>query len=265
MIYNEISEIIKNEEIADNIFEAHLSSNKISRASKAGQFINILPEANFEQTMRRPMSISYQDNNSLKIIYKAIGVGTKIMKKWEKGDKVDIIGPLGNCWDLPTKKDALLIGGGVGIAPILNLFNSINTNVNIDLFIGARYGKEHFLKHNPEDGIYLSTDNGEIGIKGNLFDAINEVFSIKQMQNKTIYVCGPPILMERIRDFSIKNSIECYLALETIMACGIGICQGCTLEMKDKEGIEHSYRDKYKLVCIDGPIFNANEVKTCFL
>ena len=136
--------------------------------------------------------------------------------RWEKGDKVDIIGPLGNCWKIPAKKDALLIGGGVGIAPILNLFNSINTNINIDLFIGARYGKEHFLNHNPEGGIYLSTDNGEIGIKGNLFDAINKVFSIEEMQNKTIYVCGPPILMERIRDFSVKNSIECHLALETI-------------------------------------------------
>jgi len=265
MIYNEISKIIKNEEIADNIFEAHLSSDKISKISKPGQFINILPGDEFNHTMRRPMSISFQDNNSLKIIYKSIGVGTRMMKRWIVGDEVDIIGPLGNFWNTPKEKDALLIGGGVGIAPILNLFNSIKTNINTDLFIGARYQKEHFLNHNPNNGIYLSTDSGEIGIKGNLFDAINQTFSIKEMQNKIIYVCGPPLMMERIREFSIKNSIECYLALETIMACGIGICQGCTLEMRDQSTLEHSYRDKYKLVCMDGPIFNAKEIKTCLL
>ena len=265
MIYNEFIKVIKNVEIADNIFEAHFSSNKISKISKPGQFVNILPDAEFPGSMRRPMSISYQDNNSFKVIYKAIGIGTKMMKNWEKGDQIDVIGPLGNCWDISSSKETLLIGGGVGIAPILNLFNTIKMKKKSDLFIGARCGAEHFLEHAPADGIYLSTDNGEVGIKGNLFDAINQIFSIEEIKNKIIYVCGPPMMMERIRQFSLEHNIECYLALETIMACGIGICQGCTLEMTDKSTLEDSYRNKYKLVCIDGPIFNAEKIKTCLL
>ena len=81
-----------------------------------------------------------------------------------------------------------------------------------------------------------------------------------------MYVCGPPIMMEVVFKFALENNIECYLALETIMACGIGICQGCTLETNNNlDDKEHSYRSKYELVCMDGPIFNAKDIKTCLL
>ena len=125
--------------------------------------------------------------------------------------------------------------------------------------------KEHFLSHKPSENIFLSTDNGSLGIKGNLFEAINLVFSIEELQSKTMYVCGPPMMMETVHKFSLENNIECYLALETVMACGIGICQGCTLEINVTSKTEHSYRNKYELVCMDGPIYNAKKVKTCLL
>ena len=163
-------------------------------------------------------------------------------------------------------KELVLIGGGVGIAPILNFYNSIKKTIIANLFIGAREKDEHFLKHDESKKVYLSTDDGSYGINGNLFEALKGVFSIKELQDRVLYVCGPPIMMEVLRKFSIDNNIECYLALETIMACGIGICQGCTLETtNDIQNQEHSYRNKYELVCMDGPIYNAKEVKTCFL
>ena len=125
---------------------------------------------------------------------------------------------------------------------------------------------EHFLKHDESKKVYLSTDDGTCGIKGNLFEALQRVFSVEELQNRVLYVCGPPIMMEVLRKFSVDNDIECYLALETIMACGIGICQGCTIETNnDIQNQEHSYRSKYELVCMDGPIYNAKEIKTCFL
>ena len=266
MIFNEICEIIYNKEIAKNIFEAKLSSDKISKSTKSGQFINILPSINFENAMRRPMSISYQDSESINIIYKSIGDGTRIMKKWRKGEKIDIIGPLGNYWEINHNKESVLLGGGVGIAPILNLYNEIEDKAKTKLFIGARDKDEHFLKHDETNNIYLSTDDGSYGIKGNLFDALKKIFSIKDLQDKVMYVCGPPIMMEVVSKFALDNNIECYLALETIMACGIGICQGCTLETNNNFKVkDYSYRSKYKLVCMDGPIFNAKDVKTCLL
>ena len=266
MIFNEICNVVYNREIAKNIFEAKLSSKKISKSTKPGQFVNILPSIKFENVMRRPMSISHQDHNTISIIYKSIGEGTRIMKGWKEGEDVDIIGPLGNYWDVDCNKESILIGGGVGIAPILNLYNATKDHGKVSLFIGAREKDEHFLKHDESKKVYLSTDDGSYGIKGNLFEALQRVFSIEELQNKVLYVCGPPMMMEVLRKFSIDNDIKCYLALETIMACGIGICQGCTLETNNNiQNQEHSYRSKYELVCMDGPIYNAKEVKTCFL
>ena len=121
MIYNEIAKVISNEKIAENIYEAVLFSPKISNSSKPGQFINILPSNNWDKVMRRPMSIASQKNNNISIIYKVFGEGTDIMSKWTRNYKIDIIGPLGNYWENFSDKLPILIGGGVGIAPILNL------------------------------------------------------------------------------------------------------------------------------------------------
>ena len=265
MIYDEISEVIENNEISENFFEACLSSENISKIAKAGQFVNILPSSDFDKTMRRPMSLSYQDEGSFKIIYKPIGDGTNIMRDWKKGDRADIIGPLGNSWDISGDKEAILLGGGVGIAPILNLYNEIKSTKTTHLFFGARKKEEHFIDHDPDNNIYISTDNGSAGINGNLFEAMNSIFDINELKDKIIYVCGPPKMMETVREFVVEHQIECYLALETIMACGIGICQGCTVEKCSNEGSSDTYRNKYELVCMDGPIYKANEVKTCLL
>ena len=265
MIFNERVIVLKNDEISHNIYETHLSSKFISKESSPGQFINILPSSNFSYVMRRPMSISYQDANKIKIIYKAIGPGTKIMREWKIGDEVDIIGPLGNSWDYQGEKDVVLIGGGVGIAPIMNLYDKVKDITNTSLFIGAKIKDEHFLEHEPNRAVYISTDDGSLGIKGNLFEALSSVYDIDQLIDKTLYVCGPPMMMEAIRLFAVKHNIKCYLALETIMACGIGICQGCSVEKNTTDEHKDTYRNKYKLVCMDGPIFKANEIKTCLL
>ena len=265
MIYNEISKVIDNKEIAENIFEAHLSSDNLSKIAKPGQFINILPSSDFNKTMRRPMSLSNQDDKSFKIIYKPIGDGTRRMRDWKGGDLVDVIGPLGNAWDVSSDKEVVLLGGGVGIAPILNLYNNIKSTKTSYLFFGARKKEEHFIAHDPEKNIYISTDNGSAGIKGNLFETMNSIFEISDLKDKSIYVCGPPMMMEAVRKFTVEYEIECHLALETIMACGIGICQGCTVEKCNSTTNSDTYRNKYELVCMDGPIYKANEVKTCLL
>ena len=143
--------------------------------------------------------------------------------------------------------------------------NQIKDKISTSLFIGARTKDEHFLVHQPNNGIYISTDDGTAGIKGNLYDAINSIYNVNEIKEKTLYVCGPPMMMEVMRIFSLKYNLKCYLALETIMACGIGICQGCTVEKDVPLKEESSYRNKYELVCMDGPIFKSNEIKTCLL
>jgi len=258
MIFNEIATVVSNTKLADNIFEAILISPKISNVAKPGQFVNILPSKNWLNVMRRPMSIAWQKNRKISIIYKIFGEGTKIISMWKNDDKIDIIGPLGNCWDNNFKNTPILIGGGVGIAPILNLHLLLEAKkIKHILVMGARNRKEHFIKHNPENNIYLSTDLDDYGLKGNVIDAVKII--LEQTKEKIkIYSCGPPGMMEAVKNYAILHNIECDLALETIMACGIGICQGCTVIKKTN--CSDSYRERYALACIDGPIFNVKEL-----
>jgi len=265
MIHKEYAKVISNKKIAYNIYEAVLYAPKISENSKPGQFINILPNKNWNNVMRRPMSLASQGNNQISIIYKIFGEGTEIISKWKKEDVVDIIGPLGNFWNDFNCNYPILIGGGVGIAPIINLHNMLKSlNKEHSLIMGARTKKEHFMNHEPNDNIFLSTDVDEYGIKGNVIYALEKVLKNKNIEDFKIFTCGPPGMMKAIADYSINNGVDCDLALETIMACGVGICQGCTVTLnKDKKN--DTYRERYALACLDGPIFNVGEIdNVCF-
>ena len=265
MICREMGKVISNLEIAEGIYKTTFSAPIIASNSLPGQFINILPEHNWSYVMRRPMSIASQGNDEISIIYKPIGDGTRIMKNWKIGDIVDNIGPLGNYWRGYEGTFPILIGGGVGIAPILNLHHLLTSqDIRHILIMGARNGKEHFLKHKPGEQIYMSTDDGSLGIKGNVVDAVKFIYSKNKLpDNAKIFACGPPLMMESVRYYSLKNQLKCDLALETIMACGIGICQGCTVERKVDKQLEHSYRSRFALSCMDGPIFSAEEIIAC--
>ena len=258
-IFNEISVVESNKLIADNIYEAFLYSPKISKLSKPGQFINILPSKNWQNMMRRPMSIASQGNDKISIIYKVFGEGTKIISKWKTGQKVDIIGPLGNSWYDYEINYPILIGGGVGIAPILNLHNHLKEmNIKHSLICGAQTKGEHFLNHNPIKDIFLSTDNDDYGFKGNVVNAL-EIIKKDISSNIKIFSCGPHGMLKAIFNYSLASDYKCQLALETIMACGIGICQGCTI-VKDDMKNKNTYREKFSLACIDGPVFNIEEL-----
>ena len=267
MILNEHAIVESTEEIAFNTFRTFLKSPKLSASMKPGQFINILPSENWGGMMRRPMSVASQKDGVISIIYKVVGQGTQLMKNWSVGDTIDLIGPLGNYWNGYTDKLSILIGGGVGIAPILNLYNHLNDlGENKVLIMGARNASEHFIDHNPENGTYMTTDDGSFGINGNILEPLKSALENVDFQNMKIFACGPPAMMEAVRKFSIGQGIECDLALETLMACGFGICQGCTVEFEKKqETTEHSYRNRFGLVCMDGPIFESKEIKSCHL
>ena len=265
MIHNELAEVISNSKIAEGIYETIFQSPEISSISHPGQFVNILPSSNWDHIMRRPMSIASQDNGKISIIFKAVGEGTRIMANWGKDTKVDLIGPLGNYWEGYNSCSPILIGGGVGIAPILNLHNQLKKDqIQHILIMGARNAQEHFLKHDPKNHIYMSTDDGSLGIKGNVVDAVKDICSNQSLPDDAkIFSCGPPLMMEAVRSYAIDNQLKCDLALETIMACGIGICQGCTIERKVAESKDHSYRSRFALSCTDGPIFSAEEIVSC--
>ena len=258
-IFNENAIVKSNKLIADNVYEAFIYSPKISEISKPGQFINILPSDSWPNMMRRPMSIASQKDNKISIIYKVFGEGTDIMSKWRVGEEVDIIGPLGNTWNRYEKQYPILIGGGVGIAPILNLHNHLNKlSIKHSLICGAQRKDEHFLNHNPDKNIFLSTDNESFGIQGNVINAL-EIIRNEINHEIKIFSCGPHGMLKAIFEYAMNYDYKCQLAVETIMACGIGICQGCTI-VKNESNCKNTYREKFALACIDGPVFDIEEL-----
>lgn len=249
--------IESNKEIAMNIWRMSMNAPNIAAAYIGpGQFINILPNDNWQHPIRRPMSIASVNGSNVEIIYKIFGDITDQLSRKIYGDTINILGPLGNIFTEWDKKEVepILIGGGVGLAPILNVYESCRNSIMI---IGARTAAEHFMEHDPENNIYLTTDDGSMGIAGNVLKAIAE---IDVNENSIIYACGPEPMLHALQAFAIDKNIRAQLSVESYMGCGVGLCQGCVIERQNGQVQENSYHEKYSLVCLDGPVYESSEV-----
>ena len=226
----------------------------------AGQFIQILVDSSWANPLRRPMSISAVEDGKIEIIYKVFGEMTQLLSEKDAGENLDILGPLGNTFKLHDDGSTpILVGGGVGLAPILNMYGEINLSEKDGfLIIGARTGAEHFMEHEPHNNVLLTTDDGSIGILGTVIPAIEK--SLEKATNPAIFACGPEQMLKAVQEFAAVHAMPAQLSVESYMGCGIGICQGCVVERVNGSSTEHSYHEKYSLVCIDGPVYQTEEV-----
>ena len=247
----ERARIKSNCEVAHNIWETHYEAPNIANNYLgAGQFINILALDDWSHPLRRPMSIASVEHESVSIIYKIFGDVTKILASQKEGEIVELMGPLGNTfsnWDNGTYP--VLIGGGVGLAPILNLKKECATKkVDHTMIIGAKSGNEHFIEHDPEENIYLTTDDGTIGDEGTVMEPLKRI--IIENNNTYLFACGPEPMLHAVREFALKNNIPAQLSVESYMGCGFGLCQGCVIERNNYKIRDHSYHKKYSLICV---------------
>ena len=248
------SEIIENTQIAEGIWRMVFKSVEIAdRYLGAGQFVSVLTDDNWEHPIRRPMSIADVNEDKISIIYKVFGSVTQALTKLKSKDYIDVLGPIGNTFNVDYDTFyPILIGGGIGLSPILNLSKClVQKGISITTIIGAKTSKEHFLQHNPNKNMFLSTDDGTIGINGTVIDALNIV--LKGVKNPKIFACGPEPMLFSIQKILEEKSIPAQFSVESYMACGVGFCQGCVIPKKQN--------NEYYLVCKDGPVFEANEVK----
>ncbi|MBL4577847.1 MAG: hypothetical protein JKX74_05205 [Flavobacteriales bacterium] len=265
MAFQESARVTSTEEIAHNTFEVFFDSPQIAGTVKPGQFVNILPAMDWDMVMRRPMSVSGVNGSAIGIIFKAVGPGTDMMRDWKVDTQVDLIGPLGNEWT-QSDKVPVLIGGGVGIAPTWFLHNELKAkSVDHYLIMGSRTANEHFIEHDPSNKLLMCTDDGSFGVDGNVITGLDEIRKELDLQEAKLFVCGPAPMMEAVRKVAVAEDIDCEIALETVMACGFGICQGCTMEYVSNGENSDTYRNKFGLICMDGPVFQAKEIKTCYL
>ena len=247
------SEIIENTQIADGIWKMVFKSAEMANEYiGAGQFVSILANDSWEHPIRRPMSIADVYDDNITIIYKVFGSVTKSLTKLKSNDYIYVLGPLGNTFKVDFDQfSPILIGGGIGLSPILNLSKYLTQKtINHTTIIGAKTASEHFLQHNPNNYVFLSTDDGSVGVKGTIIDALNIVLT--ETDNPKVFACGPEQMLSSLQIMLEENRIPAQFSVESYMACGIGLCQGCAVPNKKNNG--------YHLVCKDGPVFEADEV-----
>jgi dihydroorotate dehydrogenase electron transfer subunit len=263
MIKQISSSILRIEEITEKVFKLTLSSPYIANNGKPGNFIHIKVSETTTPLLRRAFSLHRTDPRKaeIEVLFKVVGSGTEILSKKKKGEVLDLIGPLGNSFSPPSRNQkAMMVAGGMGLAPLWFLLNELLKNRNIKkgditFFQGARskngilYSRELSslgVKH------LISTEDGSSAYRGLVTELLVKEMKIKD--KVTIYACGPAGMVSFLSRISRKANLDCEVSLEAHMPCGVGTCAGCVVKIEKNKIVE------YKKICSDGPIFDAREV-----
>ena len=246
--------VVSQNEIAEQIYDMWLETDLVKDAHP-GQFVAVYPK-NAATLLPRPISICEADKqrNRLRLVYRVAGTGTKEFSGYQAGDSIFILGILGNGFPLDKAKGktVFLMGGGIGIPPMLQLAKELDAEKQI--VVGYR-NRELFLSEDLKQygNIYVATEDGSAGSKGNVMDAIRE----NKLQADMIMACGPMPMLRAIKKYAEENGIEAYISLEERMACGVGACLGCVCKTKEVNHHSHVHNAR---ICTDGPVFEAREV-----
>lgn len=238
--------------VTNDVYSMWIKDTEIAANAEPGQFVSLYCQDG-SRLLPRPISICEADkeNGVVRLVYRVVGEGTEEFSKLQVGESIEVMGPLGNGFTLEGKK-AIIIGGGIGIPPMLQLVKELNCEKQIVL----GYRDELFLNKEFETygTVYISTEDGSAGTKGNVIDAIKE----NQLKADIIFACGPTPMLRGVKAYALENGIKAQLSLEERMACGIGACLACVCQSKEVD--EHTHV-KNKRICKDGPVFYAEEVE----
>lgn len=257
--------ITAHKEIAPNIFDMWMRT-ELAGEAKAGQFIAVYPK-NESTLLPRPISICEVDEKreSLRIVYRIAGKGTKEFSTYQEGESIAILGILGNGFPIEAGfvTKIFLMGGGIGIPPMLELAKELSDHATdtgsgkpeISIILGYRDSKL-FLKEDLEKygNVFIATEDGSTGTKGNVMDAVRE----NDLHADVIFSCGPMPMLRAIKNYAKEQGIPAYISLEERMACGVGACLGCVCKTKNTD--HHSHVNNAR-ICTDGPVFEADEVE----
>ena len=228
-------------------------------SSLPGQFVNILCQKDDSVMLRRPFCIHNVQAQYTSILYKVVGKGTKLLSNRKPGEYLDIIGPLGNGWILEDKDIQdyschILVGGGVGVAPLLPLAYKLSEkSCNISVIIGAKTKADLLCEDNFSEirsKLHIVTDDGSYGEKGLVTDILKKIVNGSDNKKYYIYSCGSKLMLKAVALWAISKNIPCQVSMEEMMGCGLGGCLCCVVETTTG----------YKKVCNDGPVFMAKDI-----
>lgn len=286
--FEEIAVVVDQNTLGSGIYDLTLKTTNIAKAAKAGQFVSVYSNDR-SKLLPRPISLCGidRDEDTIRLVYRVTGenTGTEEFSKLVMGDRIRILGPLGNGFTVEPGKKAFLIGGGIGVPPMLQLAKDINSGVvqttgavdtntqekgqteekqinghgkkicDMNIIMGYRDENTFLLDEFKEQAdSFVATEDGSVGTKGNVIDAIKE----NGLEADVIYACGPMPMLRALKAYAMEHDMECYVSMEERMACGIGACLACVCKTKDKDA--HSNVNN-KRICKEGPVFNAKEVE----
>ncbi|MEG1848660.1 MAG: dihydroorotate dehydrogenase electron transfer subunit [Lachnospiraceae bacterium] len=247
--------IYRQSELATGIYDMWLETD-LALQARPGQFLGIYSH-NGAMLLPRPISICEVDavHARIRIVYRIAGKGTEEFAAYQAGEKLDILGVLGNGFPVEEAigKRILLMGGGIGIPPMLELAKALQ-HEKLQIILGYR-DQELFLSEELSSfgQVVIATEDGSAGTTGNVMDAIKE----HALQADIIFACGPMPMLRAIKQYSEQSKIKAYISLEERMACGVGACLGCVCRTTKPDAHSHVHNAR---ICTDGPVFEAGEV-----
>ncbi|MCI9437398.1 MAG: dihydroorotate dehydrogenase electron transfer subunit [Lachnospiraceae bacterium] len=254
MKQKQTARVISQREIAPDIYDMWIETSLAAQALP-GQFLGVYTKDK-SKLLPRPISIcETRADNVIRIVYRIAGAGTGEFSGYGAEESIEILGPLGNGFPVEkgSGKKVFLMGGGIGIPPILELARQMDAQKQI--ILGYRDSKL-FLKEDLEKygTVFAATEDGSAGTKGNVMDAVRE----NRLEADVIFACGPMPMLRAIKKYAAQCQIPAYISLEEHMACGVGACLGCVVKTKEKDA--HSHVNNAR-ICTDGPVFEADTVE----
>ena len=246
--------VVSQEYLSQDVCSMWLQAGDMALEAGPGQFLSVYCRDG-SRLLPRPVSICEIDKNlgRIRIVYRTVGSGTREMALWKEGDLVEILGPLGNGFpDVSEDRTAFLIGGGIGIPPMLELARSLKCRKKVIL----GYRDELFLNEEfePYGDVFIATEDGSRGTRGNVLDAVRE----HGLKGDVIMACGPAPMLKALKAYAAEQGMACYLSLEERMACGVGACLACVCRTKEVDSHSNVHNRR---ICKDGPVFRAEEVE----
>ncbi len=250
--------VISNQQVGRDLWEMEFLAPGMAAESKPGQFVHIRVGDDHDPLLRRPLSLYDVDQNlgSITLLYKIAGRGTNLLSKFEADQLLDVMGPLGRGFTLVEGRRVILVGGGVGIAPLLFLARELQVRQNeVTVLYGGSSSDEmcsldRFV--NLGAGIMAATLDGSAGFRGLVTDMMKK--SIDPLSIDYFYTCGPEPMMAAVAEYAVQYGLAGEVSLEEYMACGVGACLGCARKLKASD-------NAYVKICKDGPVFPMDAVE----
>lgn len=261
-MFHKSLQLLFNHNIGEGYYRAGFSCAEMAKESRPGQFVMLrISDQTWEGKLSRPFSISNVKDDIIEIVFETVGANTRNLAEAEKGRTLSVIGPLGNGFKIDCSAQAhLLVAGGIGIAPIPYLAIRIlqeYPHSKVAVLFGVRGETKLFLTDFFKEykiDLKISSDDGSIGEKGFVTTLLSKELDAIKDRKVAIYACGPKPMLKATSELALERNVHCQVSLEEVMACGVGACLGCATKTHANSGTV------YKMVCKDGPVFDAKDV-----